>query len=362
MSASDPAAPFAYDLRQTRVVFAFRALRQLPAELEALGAERVFVVTTRGRAAALSSLHKLLGDRFAGVFDGAVEHVPTPVVDAALESYTRASASIVVAVGGGSAIGLGKAMARTTGASLVAVPTTYSGSEMTSIWGETDAKGKRTGRDPRVAPRLVIYDPDLTLDLPPSVSAASGMNAMAHAVEALYAANASPVALALAEEASRSLALSLPRIVARPNDPAARAEAFAGAHLAGRALDISAMGLHHRLCHVLGGTFGLPHARTHAALLPYVVAFNAPATPAAMERLSRALGVSDGVSGLVTLSQSLGTNATLAELGLTEDDIPRAADEATATAYPNPRAVSAADVRALLTAALRGRRPDLEHA
>ncbi|HTE47749.1 MAG TPA: iron-containing alcohol dehydrogenase, partial [Gemmatimonadaceae bacterium] len=211
MSANAGAAPFTYDLRQTRVVFASGALRQLPAELESLGADRAFIITTRGRSVTLSSLRDQLGDGLAGVFDEAVEHVPTSVVSKASAAYERAKANVVVAIGGGSAIGLGKALARGSGVTLAAVPTTYSGSEMTSIWGETDANGKRTGRDQRVAPRLVLYDPDVTLGLPPDVSAASGMNAMAHAVEALYALNASPVAVALAEESARLLAESLPR-------------------------------------------------------------------------------------------------------------------------------------------------------
>ena len=285
MTTLDAVMPFIYELRATRVVFAPDAFAELPAELHRLSAERAFVVSTPGRLASLPPLQPLLDPRLAATFDGAVEHVPVDVVERALEQCARANADVCVAIGGGSSIGLGKAIARETGLPLLAVPTTYSGSEMTSIWGMTDAGGKKTGRDPRVAPRVVVYDPALTLALPPLVSAASGMNAMAHAVEALYAANASPVALSLAEEAARLLASSLPLIASTPHDGDARANALAGAHLAGRALDLAAMGLHHRLCHILGGSFGLPHARTHAALLPYVVAFNAPAAPTAMRRL-----------------------------------------------------------------------------
>jgi maleylacetate reductase len=224
---------------------------------------------------------------------------------------------------------------------------------MTSIGGVTDALGKHTGRDPRVAPRLVMYDPTLTLDLPAGVSAASGMNAMAHAVEALYAANASPVALALAEESARLLATSLPRVAASPRDRGARSSALAGAHLAGRALDMATMGLHHRLCHVLGGSFAMPHARTHAALLPHVVAFNAPAAPDAMNRLARALDAPDPVGAIASLARALGVATPLAELGIREEDLGRAADEATRSAYPNPRDATRDDVRDLLARAWR---------
>jgi maleylacetate reductase len=357
MSAEQLDAPFAYDLRATRVVFASGAVPQLSSELTALGLSRAFVVTTPGRAASTASIRESLGDRLADWFDGAAEHVPTPVVAAALERFGRVDDAVVVAIGGGSAIGLGKAMARARGATLVAIPTTYSGSEMTSIWGETSDGVKRTGRDSRAAPRLVIYDPDLTIGLPPAISAASGMNAMAHAVEALYAANASPVALALAEESARLLARGLPRAVAQPSDEAARATTLAGAHLAGRALDLAAMGLHHRLCHVLGGTFGMPHARTHAALLPYVVAFNASAAPAAMQRLANALGAQDAVAGIAELRRTLGVNAPLAKLGLRDQDVDRAANEAAANAYANPRQASTADIHKILMAALRGDAP-----
>ena len=348
---------FTDDLRRSRVVFAFGALGDLSTELDALGAKRALVLTTRGRLASLPSLTELLGECLAGVFAGAVEHVPVATVDAAREELERSSADVCVAIGGGSSIGLGKILARDTGVSLVAVPTTYSGSEMTSIWGITDADGKRTGRDPRVAPRVVVYDPELTLALSSDVSAASGMNAMAHAVEALYAANASPMALAIAEEAARLLNASLPRVVALPGDRDARFYALAGAYLAGRSLDLAAMGLHHRLCHVLGGTFGLPHAQTHAALLPYVLAFNAPAVPTALERLARAFGASDAVHAVATLGRTLGVAVPLSSLGFHPDDVDRAADEAMVKPYANPRKVVRQDVLRILTMALHGDSP-----
>jgi len=335
----------------TLVSFGPGAALELGAEIDTLGLHRAFVVTTGGRSAAQLDARSLLGDRCADIFNAAREHVPTTTVAAALERFAASHADVCIAIGGGSAIGLGKAMARRAGVPLVAVPTTYSGSEMTSIWGETDEAGKRTGRDPAAKPRLVLYDVMLTLGLPPAESAASGMNAMAHAVEALYAANAADETCAIAEEAAALLAESLPVVVASPTDIAARTAAFRGAHLAGCALDAAAMGLHHRICHVLGGTFGLPHARTHAVVLPHVVAFNAPAAPGAMARLARAIGHTDAAAGLAALNQQLGISATLSTLGLRSDDVDRAAEDVTATPYPNPRPVTRADVRAILLSA-----------
>ncbi|HEY9225590.1 MAG TPA: maleylacetate reductase [Gemmatimonadaceae bacterium] len=345
---------FTYDLRASRVAFGPGALRDLGTELAVLGARRVFVVSTKSRLAEVPPMNELLGERFAGVFDEAVEHVPAATVVAAQSALHQADADFCLAIGGGSAIGLGKILARDAGKLLAAVPTTYSGSEMTAVWGMTDVHGKRTGRDPRVAPRIVIYDPDLTLSLSPALSGASGMNAMAHAVEAMYAANASPMALALAEESARLLAASLPRVFANPHDHDARSTALSGAHLAGRALDLAAMGLHHRICHVLGGLFGLPHARTHAAVLPYVLAYNAPAARSAMLRLARSLEAYDSVTAIMHLCRTLGVARPLSELGLRKDDIDRAADEVTASPYANPRPATKEDVRGILLAAFYG--------
>jgi len=296
---SDDIGPlqFAYATHNVRVVFGAGSLRKLPDELTKIGVERVLLLATPGRARQIDALSAMLGERLAGAFSRAEMHVPAAVVRAALGELARLKPDACVALGGGSAIGLGKAIIRETGLPLVAIPTTYSGSEMTAIWGTTEGKLKRTERDPRVAAQLVLYDAELTLDLPPATSAASGMNAIAHCVEALYAGDASPASSLFAEDGIRRLARSLPIVVREPRDITARSDALAGAHLAGRALDMTSMGLHHKLCHVLGGSFGLPHAETHAAILPYVVAFNAPSAPAAMARIAEALGAPDAAAG-----------------------------------------------------------------
>jgi maleylacetate reductase len=335
-----------------RVIFGAGAAAGLAESLAEEGWSRPLVITTPGRASSLSRVLAGLGGHVAGVCERAVLHVPASTVRAALSDVDRLSPDSLLAIGGGSAVGLAKAIARERALPIIAVPTTYSGSEMTGIWGVTDGEEKRTGRDAVVAPRLVVYDPELTVPLPRDVSAASGMNAIAHAVEAMYAANASADARAHAEEAVRLLSRALPAVMARPDDLEARTLALRGAHAAGVALNLAAMGLHHKICHVLGGTFGLPHAPVHAVILPHVVAFNAPAAPEAMARIAAALGVPDAAIGLVALVRGLGVPRTLTALGFRQEDVDRASALVTAAAYANPRPVTAEDVRTLLRAAL----------
>jgi maleylacetate reductase len=284
-------------------------------------------------------------------------HVPAEVAARAVEVARETGADGCVAVGGGSAIGLGKAIALRTGLPLIAVPSTYSGSEMTSVWGLTENGVKRTGRDPRVQPRCVVYDPELTLGLPVPLSVTSGINALAHAAEALYAPDGSPLVSLMAEEGVRAMAGALPQVAAAPGDPEARGRALYGAWLCGACLGATAMGLHHKLCHVLGGTFGLPHAETHTVVLPYALAYNAPAAPEAISVLSRALGTDDVPHALRELAGGLGAPRTLAELGLKEADLAPAAEQVAAQSYPNPREVTAHGVLGLLTAAFEGWEP-----
>ena len=309
------------------------------------------MITTSGRARAAADPLLRLDGFTVGRFDRAVQHVPIDDVRAALRDVQRVEPDVLVAFGGGSPIGLAKAIALETSLPIAAVPTTYAGSEMTGIWGITDETGKRTGRDARVAPTLVVYDPALTLDLPPEASAASGMNAIAHAVEALYAPDANPVASVLSERAIARLSDALPRIVSTPRDRDARASALVGAHFAGAALGQVAMGLHHKLCHVLGGTFGLSHALTHAIVLPHVVRFNAEAALEPMRRVAEAMAVRDAAEGLLALNERLGLPRSLVAIGFDLTDVDRAADLATASAYANPRPVTRDDVKRVLLAA-----------
>lgn len=350
---------FVYEALPMRVVFrAGAATTAVAAETERLGLRRVLVLSgARGRDTA-QAVAGSLGDACVGVHPGAVMHVPAEVADEAVELARKLDADGCVAVGGGSAIGLGKAIALRAGLPLIAVPSTYAGSEMTPVWGLTEAGVKRTGRDPRVLPRSVVYDPRLTLSMPTALSVTSGMNALAHAVEALYAPDASPVISLMAEEGVRSLAAALPAIAADPAAPGPRAQALYGAWLCGACLGATTMGLHHKLCHVLGGTFGLAHADTHTVVLPYVLAFNSPAVPDALAAVRRALGgAPDPASQLYALGRRLGAPRSLAELGLPADGIGRAVELASAAPYANPRPASPEDLRAILTAAYDGAPP-----
>jgi len=348
---------FAYQPLPVRVVFGAGVLEDLPAEVDALGLSRVLVLSTPGRRADAERVAALLGGRAAGVHAGAVMHVPADVAAEACRAAAEAAADGLVSFGGGSAVGLAKAVARETGLPAVAVPTTYAGSEMTPVWGMTEDGVKRTGRDPRVLARTVLYDPSLTLGLPPAASAASGMNAMAHAAEALYAPDASPIVSLMAEEAVRALAAALPEVARDPGGLAARTEALYGAWLCGTCLGAATMGLHHRLCHILGGSLNLPHAETHTVLLPHALAYNAPAAPDAVRALRRALGRDDPARALWDLAASLGSPRSLKELGADPRHLDDVVARATGGGFANPRPVEEAGLRVLLGDAWEGRPP-----
>ncbi len=349
---------FTYTALPMRVRFGAGSLAQLPDEVAALGLTRVLVLCSPEQEDAGRMVAAALGERAAGVLAEARMHVPVEVAHRARERARALGADGCVAVGGGSAVGLGKAIALEHGLPVVAVPTTYAGSEMTPVWGLTEAGEKRTGRDPRVLPVSVVYDPELTLTLPAAMSVTSGINAIAHAVEALYAPDASPVVSLMAEEGTRALSAALPAVVADGGDLDARADAQYGAWLCGAVLGATTMGLHHKLCHALGGTLDLPHAPTHTVVLPHALAFNQPAAAQAVAALSRALGgVPDPARALWELAGRLGAPRSLRELGMAGDDVDRIADLAVANPYANPRPVTRDGVAALLRAAWAGEPP-----
>jgi alcohol dehydrogenase class IV len=342
---------FAYDTHAVRVVFGAGSLATIADELHRGGWHRVMLLTTPGRMEDREDVLTLLGARLAGEYNGARLHVPVEVVVEAREALNHCRPDCLMAFGGGSAIGLGKALAFETRLPLVAIATTYSGSEMTAVWGNSDGKMKRTFRNAEVAPRVVLYDPELTYGLSPAVSAASGMNAIAHCVEAEYAPEAGPVTSFFALEGLKRLATNLPAVVKSPNDAKARADALFGAHLAGRALDMTSMGLEHKLAHVMGGRFGLNHSEAHAALVPWVTAWNAPSAPDAMARMAAALGTGDAAQALIDLSRQLVIRP-LGTLGFTADGIPEATELILSMKFPNPRPVDADGVRWILERAI----------
>jgi maleylacetate reductase len=350
--------PFTYQALPMRVVFGAGSLAHLPDEVQALGLTRVLVLCSPEQEETGQRVADALGERCAGVLAEARMHVPVEVARRARDLATELGADGCVAVGGGSAVGLGKAIALEHDLPVIAVPTTYAGSEMTPVWGLTEGGEKRTGRDLRVLPRSVLYDADLTLTLPAGMSVTSGFNAIAHAVEGLYAPDATPIISLMAEDGTRALVGALPRIVTNGSDREARTEAQYGAWLCGAVLAATTMSLHHKLCHTLGGTLDLPHAQTHTVVLPHVLAYNLPAAPDAAAVLSRALGgVPDPARELWELAGRLGAPRSLAELGMEEADIPRIADLAVANPYANPRPVTRDGVESLLRAAWAGDPP-----
>jgi len=358
---AEPNLSFIYQAAPPRVVFGAGSLEKAPEEVALLGATRVLLIATPGRGRLAGELAARLGAKAAGIFDRAVMHVPVETAEAASAEAQRLDADCYVAVGGGSATGVAKAIAFVTGRPILCIPTTYSGSEMTPTWGLTENSVKKSSRDPRVLPRTAIYDPALTISMPAMLSATSGMNAMAHCVEALYAQDGNPVVSLLAEEGIRALSKGLPEVVKEPSNMEARSLAFYGAWLGGTVLGAVGMALHHKLCHILGGAFNLPHSETHTVLLPHVAAYNAVAAPQPMERVARALaGKGDAkaaAAGLYDLEASMGAPLSLQAIGMKPDGIDHAADLAVRNASYNPRPLTKEGIRTLLEDAFEGRPP-----
>ena len=348
---------FVYSAQPSRVIFGRGTIAGLADEASRLSVENVLVLSTPEQAEQAEAIGSLLGPRFAGLYARAQMHTPVEVTAEAMREVERLGADAVLAVGGGSTTGLGKAIALRTDLPQIVVPTTYAGSEATPILGETENGKKVTKTDPRILPEVIVYDVDLTLTLPVSMSVTSGLNAVAHAVEALYARESNPVISLLAEQGIAAFARALPVIARQPDDLDARADALYGAWLCGVCLGSVGMALHHKLCHTLGGMFNLPHAPMHTAILPHAVAYNAPAAPAAMARIAAALGAPTAATGLFDLASSLGASMALKSMGMPDDSIEAAIDQAMSNAYWNPRALDRDGLRALLAGAYEGQRP-----
>lgn len=346
---------FIYEALSSRVIFGARALTRIADEAQRLGLKRVLVLATPRQQEQAKHLARALGDRAAGVFTGAKMHTPVEITDQAMRRVAELGVDGVAAIGGGSTIGLGKAIALRTDLPQIVAPTTYAGSEMTPILGETKDGRKVTQRSLKVLPEVVIYDVDLTISLPTAMSVTSGLNAIAHAVEALYAQDRNPVISLMAEEGIAAMARALPRIVETPESAEARSDALYGAWLCGACLGAVGMALHHKLCHVLGGTFNLPHAETHAIILPHALAYNAASAPDAIVRIARALDMPEPARGLFAFAGRLGARRALRDIGMPENGIDLAATLATQTPYPNPRPIEYDAIRDLIGRAWAGK-------
>ncbi|KAL1303746.1 hypothetical protein AAFC00_007089 [Neodothiora populina] len=350
---------FEYNVLASRVIFGPGTVKQLPAELKRLNVSSPLLLSTpRGSKQTDELVEILHGDSMqaAGAFNNAVMHTPTHVTENALQVLRSKSADSVVSIGGGSVVGLGKALSIRAGIPHISIATTFSGSEMTPILGETDQGKKTTRSDPKILPATVIYDVDLMMTLPQKTCTVSGINAIAHAVEALYAKNTNPVITLLALEGTKALAEALPQIKADPSLKPARDRALYGAWLCGACLGSSSMALHHKLCHTLGGSIGLPHAETHTIVLPHALSYNAPAIPEQMAKLATALPDSDGdaTKGLNLLLDKLEAPRALKDLGMSESDIDKATEIAMGTQYPNPRPLERAAIHELIRRAWAG--------
>jgi maleylacetate reductase len=348
---------FLYAANPARVVFGAGSLQHLGREIDALGARKALVLSTPEQRPLAERIAALLGECAAGIFDRAVMHVPIETAREAREVARQLGADCAVAVGGGSTTGLGKAIALDSGLPILAIPTTYAGSEMTPIYGITEAGLKKTGKDPRVLPRSVIYDPELTTSLPVALSVTSGINAIAHAAEGLYAVDANPIMGLMAEEGIAALGRALPAIRRNATDLDARADALYGAWLCGAVLGHVGMALHHKLCHTLGGSFNLPHAETHTIVLPHALAYNAKAAPEAMRRIARALNADSAPQAVYDLARDNGAPVALRDIGLKEPDLDQACEIALQNQYPNPRPLERQALRELLQYAFEGARP-----
>lgn len=356
--------PFTFDQLPSRIVFAPGALAQVGTEVDRLGAAHVMLVHDAATSESADRIAEQLGQRLALRWDEVAQHVPVELAERARAAATEAGIDAVITIGGGSSTGLAKALALSHRVPIVAVPTTYAGSEQTTIYGLTGGIHKQTGKDPIVLPRVVVYDPELTLGLPPSVTGPSAYNALAHSVEALWAPGCNPITTALSLEAVRAIHASLPVVMADPTDVDARGDLLYGAALSGMALGATAAGLHHKLCHVLGGRFNLVHADAHSVVLPHALAFNAPVLPAEMARLAEALGVPGGdpAVALWELARRSNVPTRLADLvgrdgPLQRGELAGAADAAAQEITVNPRPVTRDDLLGILERAFDGERP-----
>ncbi len=347
--------PFAYSCDPVRIVFGVGALGALAAEADFHKMSRLLVLCSQSRADYARRLTAPLGARVVEICNACAPNMPREAFDRIVGELERIKADGFVVVGGGSPIGLAKAAAAATKLPYIAVVTTYSGSEMAARWYVGVADKRISGNDVACLPATAIYDPELTLDLPPRTSAASGMNAMAHAVESLYGIDTNPVVQTMAEEAVRRLGQSLPRLADNPRDLETRSDVLYGAWLAGNFR--AEVGLEHAIAQRVRQWFGLDHAHAHAVATPYAIGFNAAAAPDAMARIKRALGVADAARGLYDLNVRLGLPTGLKDLGLREADIGKAAEVVSAVKIEHPRPASKADLAEIIRQAYHGAPP-----
>ncbi|PWN92570.1 Dehydroquinate synthase-like protein [Acaromyces ingoldii] len=367
--------PFVYAVAASRVVFGRGSLKaQLEGEVAQLGAKRVLVITTPHQRDIGEEVSSLLGARFTALYSNATMHTPVEVTEDALKVVSEKNIDCLVAVGGGSTIGLAKALAYRTDLLQIVVPSTYAGSEATSILGQTEKGAKTTLVSPKVLPEVIVYDVDLTLTLPKVMSLTSGVNAIAHSIETLYSAKSNPFIDLLAVEGIQVMMRSLAKLGSEPDDIEARSDALYAAWACGMCLgNGGGTALHHKICHTIGGMLNTPHAETHAIVLPHALQYNyAYLNKDSRRNLGRAFGLAVNEEGgrdqleregvemaqkIFDIVQNGGAPTSLAALGVKSSDLEPVAEAAAKAPYPNPAPLEGPRLLELLHRAHLGSRP-----
>jgi len=345
---------FKHQSARTTVHFGAGAIQQLASNVEELGCKRVLILSRPNQSHEALRVAAYLGPLAAGIYASAVERSPPFIADDAIEHLRQTEADCTVAIGGGSAIGLSKAIALQTDVHQIVVPTTYSGSEVTPLLNHRDNDRNTILADPKILPEVVVYDPELTLDLPLRTTVSSAISAMSHAVEALYARNSTPISSMLAHEGLRAFAGALPILLEEPKNETARGEVLYGAWLCGTVLGQVEMALHHKLCDVLGHAFGLPHALVHSVILPHAIAYNEPAARSLLVPVCEVLGGYSASNALDTFVRKVGAPRSLRELGLVESDLDRVTALINSEAFQNPEKVTSVGIRRIMQRAWEG--------
>lgn len=358
MSGAMMQSSFEVQINPAKIIFEDGAIKKTAKAVKDMGCSKALVLSTPHQSDQAHGVGELIGELCAGTYTNATMHTPTDVTMEALGALQSAGADCTIAIGGGSTTGLGKALAYRTDMPQIVIPTTYAGSEVTPILGQTEDGVKTTVSHPKILPEVVIYDPELTYGLPVAMSVTSALNALAHAAEALYAQNRNPITSLQAREGIEALIGALPEITVNPKSPSGRRNALYGAWLCGTVLGSVGMALHHKLCHTLGGTFDLPHAETHAIILPHAVAFNEVAVPVLLQPIAAKLGSASAGTGLYDYAKTVSAPTALKDLGMPEDGIERAANLAVSNPYWNPRTFERSHVRRIIENAYHGRPPE----
>lgn len=340
-----------------QVRFKIGGRHDLSSDIAAVGGTKALVLTTPEQAKQGEELIAELGSRAVGLFSKATMHTPVNVTDVAMKMVAQTGADCLVAIGGGSTIGLGKAIAYRNDLPQIVLPTTYAGSEATPVLGQTENGVKATLKSIRVQPEAILYDAELVRSLPVPMTVTSGLNAMAHAVEALYAKDSNRMSSELAISGLRAFVSGLPAVVCEPENLKAREDTLFGAWLCGSVLAQVGMALHHKLCHTLGGALNLPHAETHAILLPHATAYNEGVAADALRPLTEMLHSDTASGGLYDFATKLGAPTSLRSLGVSESDLEKVAGLAVSNSYWNPQPIERRAVRTLLQNAFEGVRP-----